>query len=317
MSFVYKKRSSAQVEAKLRELKTGSGYQPFKSEFTVWKPKDGDNIIRILPPTWENADHYGLILGIHFFIGPEKSSFICPYKFDRKPCPLCEKKERLEKMGNKKESDSYRATSRTLVWIIDRNEEAKGPQLWGMPLSKVDAKILETSQNKRTGERYPVDDPEEGYDIFVTKTGQMLTTEYTIQIDRQSSPVDAKWVNFVVKNPLPFVLVHHDADVIRIEMDGISPEEAVDTATPPSAKHQMLDNDEDVIFGKEEKKTETTGRKTRPTGNRLASLKELTPRKLFRLADTYNIELPAELEDEHIPDFLDTHLPNDADLSLA
>ena len=313
MGFVYKKRSAAQVDAKLRELKTGKGYQPFKQEFMVWKPKEGDNVIRILPPTWDNPDHYGLTLGFHFSIGPEHSAFICPFKFKRAPCPICEKKDKLERMGMEKESKSLRATLRTLVWLIDRNDEGKGPQLWGMPLSKVDSKILEMSKNKRTGELYPVDDPEEGYDIFLTKTGTGLNTEYTVQIDRSPTPVNAKWVEFVVKNPLPSILVHYDEETIRVEMEGVAPSEVSDEPPLPSAKHQMMEEAEEPPM----EAPAPTARKTRSSGNRLATLTDLPPRKLFRLADAYTIEIPEELGDEEIPAYLDEHLPKDADLSVV
>ena len=315
MGFVYKKRSSAQVDAKLRELKTGKGYQPFKQEFMVWKPKEGDNIIRILPPTWDDPDHYGLTLGFHFSIGPEHSAFICPFKFKRAPCPICEKRDTLERMGMKEEAKAFRFTMRTLVWLIDRNEETKGPQLWGMPLSKVDSKILETSKNKRTGEIYPVDDPEEGYDIFLTKTGTGLNTEYTVQIDRSPSPVNAKWVEFAVKHPLPSVLIHHDTEVIRTELEGVAPSEISDETPLPSVKHQMVDEEEETV--PEVTSSAPTTRKTRSSVNRLATLSELPPRKLFRLADAYNVDIPEELGDEDIPAYLDEHLPKDADLSVV
>src|SRR5688572_21415076 len=37
----------------------GSGESVFKSGYDTWRAKDGENAIRVLPPTWENYEHYG------------------------------------------------------------------------------------------------------------------------------------------------------------------------------------------------------------------------------------------------------------------
>ena len=325
MGYVYKKRTSAMIDAKIHELKTGGGYQPFKSEYVVWKPKDGDNIIRILPPTWEDPDHYGIIANIHFFIGPEKSSFICPHKERIGPCPLCDRRAELEARGRKEEAKKYKATARTIVWIIDRKEENKGPQLWGMPLSKVDSVILESSKNKRTGDTYPVDDPEEGFDIFIKKSGQGLNTEYVVTLDRESTPIKKEWLDFVIKHPIPSTFVHVDAESIKVEMDGIAPEELEDIAPPPPSRHRLIDEEEnadsDIPFEhakeeKTEKKEERRERKESPKSsrNRLELLKSLPMRKVFRLAETYDLDIPADLPDDKMPEFLDANLPDDAEI---
>ncbi len=312
--YVYKKRSAAQIDTKIRELKTGSGYQPFKAEYVVWKPKDGDNIIRILPPTWENPDHYGITTAIHFFIGPEKSSFICPFKGRKGLCPLCEKKQELEKLGRTEEAKAFRPTVRTVVWLIDRNDEAKGPQLWGMPLSKVDAVILENSKNKRTREIYPVDDPENGFDIFIKKTGTGLNTEYIVTLDRDSSAIKKAWLDFVVAHPVPSTLNHVDAENIRIEMEGIAPEEMEDKAVHSSAKSSLIGEDESIPFESGSEKKDATPSPS-PKKGRLAALKALPPRKLFRLADAHDITIPDDLDDENLPQFLDDNLPDSAEIS--
>lgn len=311
MAFVYKKRTVEQVEANIREAKTGSGYHAIKSEFPVWKPKDGDNIIRILPPTWDDAKHYGFPKAIHYFIGPNKSSFVCPFSERKGLCPLCEKRQELEKLGRKKEAEKYYAGARPFLWLIDRKDEGKGPQLWGAPPSKVDAVILDACINKKTRAVYPVDDPENGFDIFITKTGSNLSTEYFVTLDREPSAVKKEWLDFVIKHPVPTVFNHVDAETIRVEMNGIAPEDMEDNAPLPSAKSSLLDEDESIPFDTEKKEAASSS----PKKGRLAALKALPPRKLFRLADSYDVTIPDDLEDDNLPDFLDENLPESAEIS--
>lgn len=307
--FVYKKRDSAQVDATLQLLRSGGSSQPFLSKYTVWKPKDGLNTIRILPPTWEDAGHYGIIIALHYFVGPEKNTYVCPKKLNRTPCPLCERSEMLKAAGKKKEGETLEPRSRSLVWLLDRKEEMKGPQLWAMPMSKVDAAILLASKNKRTGNTYPIDDPEEGFDIFLTKSGQNMNTEYFPEIDRETSPVDQKWVDFVVEHPLPSVLNVLDYDVIKRDIDGIAPEsftvdEAHEDGHETDVKSELID---------EAPPQETIKREKRKK-NRLDTLKDMPLRKLYRLAEEFGVEISETIEDTEIPEFMDKHLPDDAEI---
>ena len=89
-----------------------------------------------------------------------------------------------------------------------------------MPWSKVDQLILNASVDKISKQIFAPDDPINGFDIIITKTGQMRNTQYMVNIARVSSPlsVDAAkanaWLEYATKNPLPDILQVYDGDYI-------------------------------------------------------------------------------------------------------
>ena len=57
-SFKYHRRSKEDVKA--RANMRGGGFDSFiKPEFKRYKVRDGKNMVRILPATWEKPKHYG------------------------------------------------------------------------------------------------------------------------------------------------------------------------------------------------------------------------------------------------------------------
>lgn len=78
--FQYKPRTADQVKG--RATRKSSRYDSiFKQGFDSYRPKQGDNLIRYLPPTWDDADHYGYTAFVHRGIGPDNATYLCP---DRK-----------------------------------------------------------------------------------------------------------------------------------------------------------------------------------------------------------------------------------------
>jgi hypothetical protein len=74
-SFVYRKRSGEDV--KQRANMRGGNFDSFiKPQYKLYKVKDGKNLIRILPPTWEGAKHYGFDLFVNYNIGADNQSYL-------------------------------------------------------------------------------------------------------------------------------------------------------------------------------------------------------------------------------------------------
>lgn len=236
--FEYKQRDPK--AAQKRANQSGGLYDsPFKSDFTSWKPKEGENRIRFLPPTWEDAEHYGLDVYVHYGIGSDDQAYLCAAKMKGEACPICDERKRAQKDGDDQYAKDLAPVKRVLVWVIDRNDEDAGPQLWSMAWS-IDAEIASLSIDKRSGETLFIDNPEDGYDIEISRKGTKLRTKYSgTKIDRKPSPLADdqdtadEWLKMVQENPLTDVLVYFD------------PEHIAAVAAGRKAKDEDEDEDDD------------------------------------------------------------------------
>lgn len=220
-SFAYEGRSREQIDkrAKMR----GKEFDRFISDgVKVWTPGDGINSIRILPPTWKGAEHYGLDLYVHYGVGPDRQSYLCLTKMLDKPDPIAEEHATALRDGEDKDYvKSLEAKRRCGVYLIDRDAEKEGVQFWAMPWT-IDADINKLSVDRKTGETLNIDDPEDGYDIEFEKTGTGARTKYeAVAIARRSSPLgNRKWLDYAVENPIPDQLVYFEYDHIAKAFGG-------------------------------------------------------------------------------------------------
>ena len=242
-SFRYTKRSNESIKA--RADQRGWSFDPLVSVDKVFVPKEGDFTVRILPPTWDlkddgvsGAGHYGIDVFVHYGVGPENRSYLCPGDTlaAGKPCPVCDERRAEDKRPDRDEEvvRSLRASKRIAVWLIDRDNESDGPKVWIMPWT-VDRDIVKASRDKRSGETFYVDDPDEGYDVEFGKHGQGIRTEYSgIQVSRHASPLsdDGKkfddWLSFTLENPLPSTMNLYPYDYIKRVFHGTKKEDEVE-----------------------------------------------------------------------------------------
>lgn len=196
----------------------------------MWRPNDGNNRIRILPPTWAKPEHFGYDIYVHYGVGPDRQSYLCLDKMQGKPDPIAEAhaEARKELTGDERDDDPQKkyvkdleAKRRVLVYLVDRDHEKEGVQAYAMPWT-LDRDITQVMQDKRSGEVLPIDDPDEGYDVEFTKKGSKNRTEYTgVAIARRSSPLgSSKWMDFAVDNPLTEQLVYFDYEHIAKAFGG-------------------------------------------------------------------------------------------------
>ena len=173
-----------------------------------WKPNDKDNRIRILPPTWPGAKHFGLDVYVHYGVGPDRNSYLCLNKMKGLPDPIAEEyailKRDARNDADDKAAKELSPKPRVLVYLIDRDHEKDGVQAWMMPAG-LDKDIVKVSIDKDTGEVLPIDHPDDGYDVSFEKNGQGMTTKYEgVAIARRSSPLGrSEWMEYAVDNPLP------------------------------------------------------------------------------------------------------------------
>lgn len=247
-SFKYRRRERTADDIR---SKASEGSRDFdnlwKGDVKLFKPKDGENILRILPATWgsqpftnaeldkmseselrkleEEDEKFGngwdVTIYIHYGVGADNGAYLCREKMLGERCPICEAQKASH---DPDEADNLKPTKRALVWVIDRDAEKDGPLLWSMPWQKIRNEIYSRSVDKKHGTPIIVDGrpPDyEGFDIIFNKSGKEDRTNYTgVEIDRDASPIsddekrEQKWLDYVTEHPLPDVLNFFDEEHI-------------------------------------------------------------------------------------------------------
>lgn len=216
-NFVYKARPEEAWSK--RSKQSGSQYEGFIIDaFKTFVPKK-ENWIRILPPTWDNPQHYGLDIWVHYGVGPNNASVLCTNRMLKEKCPLCEAEARAEAQG-REDSRQFKPTRRVLVWLIDRNEEKNSPLLWAAPWT-VDRDISKVSRDRQTGELYQIDHPEAGYDVTFDREGEGMNVKYVgVALARRPTPVAENYLKFITENPVPTSLNWRSYEEVQALFEG-------------------------------------------------------------------------------------------------
>lgn len=214
--FEYHKRDDS--SARKRAESSGRDFDRYIKDVSgigAFAVKDGDNVVRILPPTWNDAEHYGYDIYVHYEIGPDKGTYLCLNKMKGEKCPICEERKRAQNDGDEEYAKKLEPKKRVLTYVIDRNNEKEGIKVWAMPWT-LDRDIVKVSVDKRNGEVMAIDHPEDGYDVMFERQGKGARTEYVgVSIDRRSSPLDNdKALDIAQEHPLPGLLQFYSYDHI-------------------------------------------------------------------------------------------------------
>jgi hypothetical protein len=225
MAYAYQPRSASAWEKRANQ-QSGEFEAFIKDEYQTYKPKKGDNVIRVLPPTWPDAEHYGIDVYVHYGVGPSRASVVCPSQMKRERCPVCEARNRALKLGNEEEAQELKPTKRVIVWLIDRLDEDRGPLLWAMPF-RLDRDFAKLARDKQSGEIYAIDHPDKGFDLSFDRTGEGIKVQYGgLSLARRPSAVAESHLAFIDKRPVPETLLWRDyAEIKRLYEGGPSQED--------------------------------------------------------------------------------------------
>jgi hypothetical protein len=226
--FVYRGRDRTTEDVSRRAHQSGGAFDSFiNPDFQMFKPREGENEVRILPPTWEDIETYGkgweVPIFLHRNIGVDGATYLCLNKMKGEPCPCCDARRDA---ADEEEADALKYGYRALTWMVDRLNEKAGPLPWTMGI-KLFREINARSVDKKNGGVILIDDPEDGYDILFNREGSKKNTQYVaVEIARDPSPIhdderrQNDWLDLITENPLPSLLVYHDYDYIRDVMFG-------------------------------------------------------------------------------------------------
>lgn len=248
--FQYQKRTVSEVQE--RANASGGDFATiFKPQYKVYKIKDGKNVVRILPKTWEgDPNHYGYSVWINYGIGPDNQNFLSLSKMLKEKDPLAEARRIADKDGDEDTSKALNPRQRIVMWVIDREDEDAGPQVFSCPMS-VDKDLASISVDEDTNEVVLVDEPEEGTDFRFHREGKGLKTKYPAAKMRlmKPSPIHAdegqqeEWLNYIQDNPIPETLNFYSYDHIAETFGGSVRTEKDDDK--PSGRRSGRDKDED------------------------------------------------------------------------
>src|ERR1044072_7044622 len=225
--FEFKYRKVDPSKVKERATQSGGKYDQMFKIGPVFSPKSGNSYrLRIMPPGWENTDGYKHRIWVHSNVVVDNQRYICLQQHKDEPCPNCEETAVLQRNGDNDPAYKLKAKARDVCFVIDRDAEDKGPQIWA-PSWTVDRDIAALCVSKRTGEVLYIDDPDNGFDIEFDCVDQGGFPQVkAIKIDRSSSPLaDApkqqrRWLRFVTENPIPDLLVFYEYDHIKKVLEG-------------------------------------------------------------------------------------------------
>ena len=225
--FKYKRRSVDDVRKRASE-KTGSFDSFIKSDFKRYKVRDGKNLIRILPPSWDDPKHYAYTIFLNYSIGADNQTFLSLAEMKGEKDPLAEARKEAQHEGDKEMAKKLTPRKRSLMWVIDRTDEDEGPQLWDAPFT-ADTDFVNLSIDEDTKEVIYVDDPKEGCDIRFYKEGQGIGTKYPAARMKILAPspisedkgLQKDWLAFVKDNPVPDCLEYFSYDHISEAFDGV------------------------------------------------------------------------------------------------
>jgi hypothetical protein len=218
MAFKYRERSQ---EAAQKRSEGGGDFKGFiLDEFKTYSPKKGENEIRILPPTWDGAAHYGMDIFVHYGIGPDRASVLCNYKMFGEKCKICEERMQAEKDGDEQLKKDLRIVKRVLMWLIDRKNEDAGVLAYAAPWT-LDKDFVKASKDRTTGKYLPIDHPDEGYDIYFDKSGEKDRTEYDgVGTAKRPSSVATKFLDYIEEHPLDTILQRRSYDDVVALYEG-------------------------------------------------------------------------------------------------
>lgn len=159
-----------------------------------WKPKAGDNRIRLLPTRRGLHPAPFVVTWNHYIEIPGKENgipFNCPRKHKAgHPCPACIRADELRQTGNPadyKAAGMFIPKLRVYANIIDRKNPDEGPRVFAFGKTVYDPLMSYRSKDPDQDEPFTnLDDT--GCDVLIRKTGEKKETKYEVRLAKTHTP---------------------------------------------------------------------------------------------------------------------------------
>jgi hypothetical protein len=208
---------------------------PVKSDVQIFRAKEGDSYIRILPPTWPNPKHWAYEADVHNYIG--NGAYLC---LGERKCPICKASKEAKAAGSEDEGKKLAPKNYFFAYVIDRNDDKSPPvpKIYMMSWS-IHRDLRSQATDHRSKKIVYIDDPDEGYDVTIKRVGKTKeTTKYTFIVDREKSPlhddprVQQDILDYVADHPIPDMLLVHHPDYLTDAIEGTVEEHDPDLDDP-------------------------------------------------------------------------------------
>lgn len=222
-------RPTKETVAARQEQRGGFFDSVFHPDVKVYKPRDGKNLVRILPrsePEGVENKHFGMDVFIHRNIGPDNASYLCLLKHKGEPCPCCDLRRDLMEQGDPEIAKTVGWKKSVAYWVIDRNSEDDGVQLllWGYTY---DEELSVASEDPTHGNVLDITHEDHGYDVAYRRgTEKPFPKTTAITIARDESPLcddmkwQNKWLDYVEDHPLSTILNYYPDEYISKVIKG-------------------------------------------------------------------------------------------------
>jgi len=185
--------SSEDLKRQYEEMQKSGGIQGYTIDgLDFYKPRDGENCIRVVPPIEiKELRYYAKEVFFHDNVGINNAMFLCLKKMFSKACYTCgllspELWDEDEDLAR-----SYYPRDRFLMWVLDlKADDPEKLLLWSC--AKTLAKeIIGQSRKRDTDTVIDVSDIDSGVAVYFDKSGQRLQTKYTnVQIGDEPIPIE-------------------------------------------------------------------------------------------------------------------------------
>mgnify|MGYP001820321938 CR=1 FL=1 len=243
------------------EAKKAERFQ--KSARLYWKPKQGKNLVRILPPWTDegpNQFQFWREIYVHWGIGPDEerqAHLSCPKLSPPGggECPVCEEYDRLRATKQPEDLEAakeIRARQRAFsnvvdlsdpTWSEDDVDELKLQGVEDLPepgdpkiqIFSYGPTILKELLDIFTDE-IDLTDLKEGHNVIITRSGQGLQTEYRVRIETKASAAPFKGEPDLIN--LDGLMPFREPHEMKAILEGLDPEEVKQLAEGSSESEE-------------------------------------------------------------------------------